>query len=429
MRKSKKDSNASTDLKDMFLAMTEIQKDKGIPIDILLENIKKSIEKACKSNFNNDDVVFAVDMENGIFQVYLQKTVVEEVTDPNREIDPIQAREIDIHAEIGSKVRIPVDTKKMGRISVQNAKSVIRQGIRDKEREITLEEFMKKKGEVVSAVVENIDPTTGNASIRIDKSIATLTKAEQVGLDDLKEGDTVKVYVADVRENEPGKKGRNKGPRAIISRSCSEFVIRLFEKEVPEIFDGIVEIHSIAREAGSRTKIAVISHNPDVDSVGACIGAKGIRVAGIVEELGGEKIDIIEYKEKPEEFIAAALSPANVIKVEILDEENKSCRATVPDGQLSLAIGNKGQNARLAAHLTEWKIDIRPESGFYGEDKEDEEKESIIADDTDILPENTVENLAETFSEEAIENIVSEDSENNTNDDVVFEDNGVSDSE
>ncbi len=399
MKKKETKPKTATDLKEMFAAMQELEKTKGIPMDTMLENIKKSIEKACKSNYNNDDVVFAVDVEKGIFQAYIQKTVVEEVTDPDREVDEKLGRDLDIRAVIGSKVRIPVDTKNLGRISVQNARSVIRQGIRDKEREITLKEFKEKENEIVTAVVENIDPVTGNASIRIDKSIATLTKAEQVGIEDLKEGDSVRVYVAEVKEQEPGKKGKNKGPRAIISRTSNEFVKRLFELEVPEIYDGVVVIKSIAREAGSRTKLAVQSTNPDVDSVGACIGARGVRVAKIVEELGGEKIDIIEYKEKPEEFIAAALSPANVVKVEVLDEENKSCRVTVPDSQLSLAIGNRGQNARLAARLTSWKVDIRPESGFYGEDEKENDGEELIAENGEELLEST-ETVNDAFSED-----------------------------
>ena len=399
MKKKETKPKTATDLKEMFAAMQELEKTRGIPMDTMLENIKKSIEKACKSNYNNDDVVFAVDVEKGIFQAYIQKTVVEEVTDPDREVDEKLGRDLDIRAVIGSKVRIPVDTKNLGRISVQNARSVIRQGIRDKEREITLKEFKEKENEIVTAVVENIDPVTGNASIRIDKSIATLTKAEQVGIEDLKEGDSVRVYVAEVREQEPGKKGKNKGPRAIISRTSNEFVKRLFELEVPEIYDGVVVIKSIAREAGSRTKLAVQSTNPDVDSVGACIGARGVRVAKIVEELGGEKIDIIEYKEKPEEFIAAALSPANVVKVEVLDEENKSCRVTVPDSQLSLAIGNRGQNARLAARLTSWKVDIRPESGFYGEDEKENDGEELIAENGEELLEST-ETVNDAFSED-----------------------------
>ena len=404
MKKKETKPKTATDLKEMFAAMQELEKTKGIPMDSMLENIKKSIEKACKSNYNNDDVVFAVDVEKGIFQAYIQKTVVEEVTDPDREVDEKLGRELDVRAVIGSKVRIPVDTKNLGRISVQNARSVIRQGIRDKEREITLKEFKEKENEIVTAVVENIDPVTGNASIRIDKSIATLTKAEQVGIEDLKEGDSVRVYIAEVKEQEPGKKGKNKGPRAIISRTSNEFVKRLFELEVPEIYDGVVQIKSIAREAGSRTKLAVLSTNPDVDSVGACIGSRGVRVAKIVEELGGEKIDIIEYKEKPEEFIAAALSPANVVSVEVIDEENKACRVTVPDSQLSLAIGNRGQNARLAARLTGWKVDIRPESGFYGEDEKDNEGEELIAENTDKAEEllDSTESVNDAFFDDEI---------------------------
>ncbi len=378
----KKTQNNQEDV-NMFAAMQELEKSKGIPVDALLENIKRSIEKACKSNYNNDDVVFNVDIENGIFEVFIRKTVVEEVTDPNREIEQHDALGIDPHADIGEKVKIPINTKKLGRISVQNARSVIRQGIRDKEREITLDEFRKKSKEIVTALVENIDPETGNATIRIGKSIATLPKSEQVGIDELKEGDSVKVYIAEVRENDPTKK-KSRGPRAVISRTSSDFVKRLFELEVPEIYDGTVEIMAVAREAGSRTKLAVKSSNPNVDSVGACIGTRGIRVAKIVEELGGEKIDIVEYKEDPAQFIAAALSPASVISVVLNDEETNEWRVTVPDGQLSLAIGNRGQNARLAARLTGCKIDIRPESGFYGDD---EEEESIVAEDEETAEE------------------------------------------
>ncbi len=384
-----KKKSASTENEfNMFEAMKELEKTRGVPVTSIIENIKKSIEKACKSSLDNDDVVFIVDEEKEIFSVFIQKTVVDYVTDPNKEISEHDARDIDINAEIGSKVRIAVDPKKLGRISIQNARSVIRQGIRDKERELTIEEFSKKQKEIVSAYVVNIDPISGNASIKIDKSIATLTKAEQAGLKDLKEGDVVKVYIADIlneTEPVPGKKGKNKGPKAIISRTCNEFIERLFELEVPEIKDGIVEIKAVAREPGSRTKIAVLRKKADVDPVGACIGARGTRVERIVEELGGEKIDIIEYKDKPEEFIANALSPAAVLSVKIVedDPENKvkKCEVTVPDDQLSLAIGNKGQNARLAARLTEWKIDIRPESGIY---KANDDEENILSsDDTD----------------------------------------------
>lgn len=262
---------------------------------------------------------------------------------------------------------MPLDPKKLGRIAISAARNVIRQGIRAGEKGQSLLEFQSKLGEIVTATVERVDPKTGIATIKIGKSEAMLPKSEQVGCDTVREGDHVKVYIADVKDNE-------KGPHAIISRSHPGFVRRLFEQEVPEVFDGIVEIKSVSREAGSRTKMAVISANPDIDAIGACIGQKGARVNRIVEELGGEKIDIIEYSEDPEKYISAALSPATVTKVEITDEEKKCCKATVPDGQLSLAIGNKGQNARLAAKLTGWKIDIRPQSGFYGEEEEEEEK-------------------------------------------------------
>lgn len=400
------------DIKDMFAAMQELEKLKGIPVDVLLENVQRSIEKACKSNYNNDDVAFNVDIEKGVFEAFIRKTVVEEVTDPNREIEQHDALSIDPQAGIGEKVKIPIDTKKLGRISVQNARSVIRQGIRDKEREITLDEFRKKSKEIVTAIVENIDPETGNATIRIGKSIATLPKSEQVGVEDLKEGDSVKVYIAEVRENDPNnqQKKKSRGPRAVISRTSNDFVKRLFELEVPEIFDGTVEIMAVAREAGSRTKIAVRSKNPNVDSVGACIGTRGIRVAKIVEELGGEKIDIVEYKEDPAQFIAAALSPASVVSVVLNNEETNEWRVTVPDGQLSLAIGNKGQNARLAARLTGCKIDIRPESGFYGEAEDDE---AIVADDEEEI---TAEELTEDIPEELELTESTEDSEKQSDD-------------
>ena len=254
----------------------------------------------------------------------------------------------------------PWDTKEFGRIAAQTARNIIRQGIRDGERGQVMQEFQSRHQELVSALVERIDPRSGAATLRIGKAEAVLPKSEQVGDEELKEGDHVKVYVVDVKETE-------KGPRAVISRTHPDLVKRLFETEVPEIYDGTVEIKSVSREAGSRTKLAVYSRDPDVDAVGACIGPRGARVGSVVNELGGEKIDIVEYSDDPCKFIASALSPADVLGVEVDPDGQRSCRVTVPDNQLSLAIGNKGQNARLAAKLTGWKIDIRPESGFYGE--------------------------------------------------------------
>lgn len=346
--------------KEFFEALTLLEKEKGIPADFMLDRITKAISTACKNNYGNENVEIDMNPDRNKFEVYLKKEVVEEVLDPDKEIYIDNAKEIDRKAVLGGTVKIKLDTKQFGRVAAQTARNIIRQGIRDSERGQMMKEFQSKHQELVSGLVERIDPKTGAVSLKIGKAEAVLPKNEQVGTENVKEGDFIQVYVVDVRETE-------KGPKAIISRTHPDLVKRLFEKEVPEIFDGTVEIKAVSREAGSRTKLAVISHNPDVDAVGACIGTRGARVSGIVEELGGEKIDIVEYSEDPAKFIAAALSPANVLSVEIAEDGTQACKATVPDGQLSLAIGNKGQNARLAAKLTGWKIDIRPESGFYGE--------------------------------------------------------------
>ena len=377
--------------KELFEALRMFEKEKDIPMDYMLAQIEKAIKVACKNYFDgNENVTFTADPEKNTIDVKLKKTVVEEVFDPSFEISLEDAQKINKRkkVELDDEIDVPLDPKKLGRIAISSARNVIRQGIRASEKGQSLIEFQNRLGEIATATVERIDPRSGIATIRIGKSEAMLPKSgaatirigkseamlprsEQVGCGELHEGDHVKVYIADVKDNE-------KGPHAIISRSHPDFVRKLFEQEVPEIYDGIVEIKSVSREAGSRTKMAVCSSNPDVDAIGACIGQKGARVNRIVDELGGEKIDIIIYSDKPEEYISAALSPAKVLKVEIIsdDTDKKSCKATVPDGQLSLAIGNKGQNARLAARLTGWKIDIRPESGFYGED-EDEEEETV----------------------------------------------------
>ena len=356
--------------KELFASLALLEKEKGIPMDYMLEQIERAIKVACKNSYGgNENVVFKINPEKNSFDVKLTKTVVEEVEDPNFEISLEEVRKKRKKIEVGDEYDVPLDPKQLGRIAVQTARSVIRQGIRDGEKGQMLQEFKSRLGELVTAVVERVDPVNGMATIRIGKAVATLPKSEQVGDRVLKDGDNIKVLVADIRDNE-------RGPRAMISRTNPELVKRLFEQEVPEIYDGVVEIKAIAREAGSRTKMAVISNDDDIDAIGSCIGTRGDRVNGIVEELGGEKIDIIEYSDEPEAYIAAALSPATVLNVDILDESAKSCKVTVPDGQLSLAIGNKGQNARLAARLTGWKIDIRPESGFYGEDEEDDEAEA-----------------------------------------------------
>ena len=362
MAKAKKKEPEKQGNEELFLALNLLEKEKGIPVEFMLDKIKKAISTACKNNYGNEDVDIDVDPEKGVFNVYLRKEIVEEVEDPNRQYLLDKAKQVDPTACVGRFVRIKLDTKQFGRVVAQTARNIIRQGIRDSERGQMMQEFQSKHQELVSGLVERIDPRTGAISLKIGKAEAVLPKNEQIGGENVKEGDYIKVYVVDVRETE-------KGPKAIISRTHPDLVKRMFETEVPEIYDGTVEIKAVSREAGSRTKLAVMSHNPDVDAVGACIGARGSRVSEIVDELGGEKIDIVEYSEEPEKFIAAALSPATVLSVETAEDGSRSCKVTVPDNQLSLAIGNKGQNARLAAKLTGWKIDIKPESGFYGEEE------------------------------------------------------------
>ena len=388
--------------KDLFEALRMFEKEKDIPMDYMLQQIEKAIVIACKNYYEgNENVVFKVDPEKNTFDVKLVKTIVDEVENPNYEVTLEQAQQINKRKKfaVGDEIEVPLDPKKLGRIAVSSARNVIRQGISTGEKGRALLEFQSKLGEIVTATVERIDPKSGIATIKIGKSEAMLPKNEQIGLDNLQEGDRVKVFISDVKDNE-------RGPHAFISRTHPGLVKRMFEQEVPEIYDGIIEIKSVAREAGSRTKMAVISNDSDIDAIGACIGPKGARVNSIVNELGGEKIDIIEYSEDPEEYISSALSPADVIKVEIVDADKKSCKATVPDGQLSLAIGNKGQNARLAARLTGWKIDIRPESGFYGEDEDDDEPETEEA--VDELIEETAEEAADDVVEETAEEAVEE---------------------
>ena len=349
---------------EFFEALKLLEKEKGITGDYLLEKIRAAIIIAVKRDFGGkENIAVIMDPATNEFSVSLFKRIVEEVEDPDEEMLPEEAAKYTKKPLVGETVEIKLETKQFGRIAAQTAKHVIRQGIREAERGQQMQEFQRRNQELVTALVTRVDPKTGAATLEIGKAETVLPKSEQIGDEVLREGDHVKVYVVDVREGE-------KGPRALVSRTHPGLVKRLFEMEVPEIFNGVVEIKAVSREAGSRTKLAVLAHDENVDAVGACIGPRGARVGGIVDELGGEKIDIIEYSDEPEKFIAAALSPARVLSVEVDPEGAKSCRVTVPDAQLSLAIGNKGQNARLAAKLTGWKIDIRPESGFYGGDEE-----------------------------------------------------------
>ena len=355
------------DIAEFFEALKLLAKEKGIDVEYLLERISNAIVVAVKKDFGGKENIFVVmNPETNEFSVTIRKAVVEEVTDPDEELTLDQALQYTKRAKIGKTIDIKLDPKRFGRIAAQSAKHVIRQGIREAEKNQQVMEFQRRKQELVTAVVTRIDPRSGAATIQVGKGETVLPKSEQMECDNIVEGAHIKVYVVDIKETE-------KGLRALVSRTHAGLVTRLFENEVPEIFDGTVEIKSVAREAGSRTKMAVLSHDENVDAVGACIGQRGARVANIVDELGGEKIDIVEYSDDPATFIAAALAPAKVLGVEMDPEGTKACKVTVPDAQLSLAIGNKGQNARLAVKLTGWKIDIRPESGFYGEDMDDEE--------------------------------------------------------
>ena len=379
VRKKKKEPEQQGN-EELFLALGLLEKERGIPVDFMLDRIKKAIASACKKMYDNEDVEVSVDPAAGKFEVYLNKQVVEEVEDPNREMLLDAAQEISRMAEVGGTVGIKLDTRQFGRVAAQTARNIIRQGIRESEQGQMLQEFQEKHQELVTALVERVDPRSGALSLRIGKAEAVLPKSEQIAGEAVREGDHIKVFVVGIKEEE-------KGPRVIISRTRPDLVKRMFELGVPEIYDGTVEIKAVSREAGSRTKLAVVSRDPEVDAVGACIGARGDRVNRIVEELGGEKIDIIEYSEDPQKFIAAALSPANVLSVRLEEGEKQECRVTVPDSQLSLAIGNKGQNARLAAKLTGWKIDIRPESGFFGEEEEEKKEAAPPAGTEEPAPE------------------------------------------
>ena len=349
---------------EFFEALAMLEKERGLTADYLLEKIKNAIVIAVKKDYEVEDenVSVVIEPDQGKFSVSLLKTVVEEVEDPATEISLEEAQQKKKSCKAGDEYAIPLKTKDFGRIAAQTAKHVIRQGLKEAERSQMYAEMQSKAHEIISAVVTNIEPVKGIVTLELGKGgVATLPRNEQVAGEELREGQHVKVYVVDVMETE-------RGPRMMISRTHPGLVKRMFEMEVPEIFDGTVEIKAISREAGARTKMAVWSKDENVDPVGACIGPRGQRVANIVEELGGEKIDIVRWSEDPAQFISAALSPATVVGVELLEGDTKSCRVTVPDHQLSLAIGNKGQNARLCARLTGYNIDIRPESGYYGEE-------------------------------------------------------------
>ena len=367
--KKKVKEPAGMNIPEIFAALAMLEKERGIPQTFMMDKIIQAVTTAYKRDHKDvENVIVDVDEEHQTLKMYVQKNVVEEedYVDPFNEVPIQDAKAISAKYEVGDVVNIPVDNTEFGRIAAGNGKQVIIQGLREAERGMVYDEFNSKQHEILTGVVTRIDPRTNAVSLRIgtgtESTEALLLASEQVPGEELTEGQHVKVYVVDVRRS-------TRGPQILISRTHPGLVKRLFELEVPEIYDGTVEVKSIAREAGSRTKMAVWSADENVDPIGACVGPKGQRVANIVEELRGEKIDIIKWSEDPAQFIAAALAPSDVVDV-IMAEEGKACRVIVPDDQLSLAIGKEGQNARLAARLTGYKIDIKPES-YHGEEEAD----------------------------------------------------------
>lgn len=384
--------------KELMGALDELEREKNISKETLLDAIEQSLIQAYKNHFGKaDNVHVTINRETGDFSVYADRKVVEFVEDPAEEVSLVEAQKQNTNAEVGDILKVPVHSDKFGRIATQNAKNVILQKIREEERKVLFDQYFEKEHDVVTGVVQRY--VGRNVSINLGKVDALLTENEQVKGEKFEPTQRVKVYVLEV-------KNTTKGPKVMVSRTHPELVKRLFESEVSEVAEGIVEIKSIAREAGSRTKMAVWSNDPNVDAVGACVGMNGSRVNAVVNELNGEKIDIITWDENPALLIENALSPAKVISV-MADPDEKTAKVIVPDYQLSLAIGKEGQNARLAARLTGFKIDIKSETQAreagdfdYVEEEEYEEEdnydESAAEEETISAEENFDENDVET---------------------------------
>ena len=339
--------------KEFFAALDALESEKGIPKAYMLEKIEAALVSALRKEYGATAMIrVAIDPEKDDMRVYLQKTVVEEVTDPLCEMSLEEAKALSKRNDIGKVIETEVKTKNLRRLSAAAAKSVIIQGIREGERRVAQEAYESKREEIITATVNKIDPLNGDVVLETDTGRAVLRHDEQIAGETFRVGDQIKVFVMEVNKEQ-------RGPLVTLSRVHPGLVRRLFELEIPEIADGTVLVKGVSREAGSRTKIAVFSRDESVDAVGACIGNHGVRINNIVEELGGEKIDVIKYSEQPEEYVTAALAPASVLSVTMLTE--RSCRVQVDPDQLSLAIGKEGQNARLAARLTGIKIDIKAE--------------------------------------------------------------------
>ena len=400
--------------KELMGALDELEREKNISKETLLDAIEQSLIQAYKNHFGKaDNVHVTINRETGDFSVYADRRVVEFVEDPAEEVSLVEAQKQNTNAEVGDILKVPVHSDKFGRIATQNAKNVILQKIREEERKVLFDQYHGNEKEVVTGIVQRV--VGHNVSVNLGKADAILAENEQVKGETFKPTERIKVYILEVKDTP-------KGPRILVSRTHPGLVKRLFESEVAEVKDGTVEIKSIAREAGSRTKLAVCSNDPDVDPVGACVGVNGARVSAIVNELRGEKIDIINWDENPAILIENALSPAKVIAV-MADPDEKTALVVVPDYQLSLAIGKEGQNARLAARLTGFKIDIKSETqaresgDFYDYDEdddeyyEDDEYEESEESATEEISQDSEETAAGEESEETEDAVENEDEE------------------
>ena len=400
--------------KELMGALDELEREKNISKETLLDAIEQSLIQAYKNHFGKaDNVHVTINRETGDFSVYADRKVVEYVEDPAEEVSLVEAQKQNTNAEVGDILKVPVHSDKFGRIATQNAKNVILQKIREEERKVLFDQYHGNEKEVVTGIVQRV--VGHNVSVNLGKADAILAENEQVKGETFKPTERIKVYILEVKDTP-------KGPRILVSRTHPGLVKRLFESEVAEVKDGTDEIKSIAREAGSRTKLAVWSNDPDVDPVGACVGVNGARVSAIVNELRGEKIDIINWDENPAILIENALSPAKVIAV-MADPDEKTALVVVPDYQLSLAIGKEGQNARLAARLTGFKIDIKSETqaresgDFYDYDEdddeyyEDDEYEESEESATEEISQDSEETAAGEESEETEDAVENEDEE------------------
>ena len=382
---------------DLLNALEDIEKDKGISKEVLLEAIEVALLSAYKKDFGSkENVSVEIDEESGQVMVFSRKKVVEEVNNERYEIPLDEAKRIDSSIEVGEYLDVEVTPENFGRIAAQTAKQVVMQRIREAERDVLYEEYKRKEGEIITGTIQRFHKD--NVLIDMGKTEALLPVSEQMPNEEYRVGSRLKLYVVEVSST-------TKGPRILVSRTHPALLKRLFEVEVPEIFDGIVEIRSVAREAGFRSKVAVSSYDSKVDPVGACVGPQGMRVQSVVEQLNGEKIDIVQYSDDPKNYVSNALNPAEVIDV-LINEEEQSAKVIVPDFQLSLAIGKEGQNARLAAKLTGWKIDIKKESEFEDteeteeiEESKEEETEEIEEKESQTDEVNQEENTEETESD------------------------------